>query len=89
MTPEEKKIRDLTKEMIGLSNEVLAFLELMDRAMREPSTEARGKKIAGYLNSLEHTNDSVRYFVLGVDYRTDTKRPLVYQRPVKAKTQSE
>ena len=87
MTPEEKQIRNLTKSLIEISNDVLTFLELMDRTMKLPSTEERGKTIAGYLNALEFTNASVRHFVLGAEV-TD-KKPLKYKRPTGAKVSTE
>lgn len=52
---------------------VMNFLALLDAEMKGPSTEQRGRRIAALSNQLEMSNDKVRYHVLGIDYRTDTK----------------
>lgn len=48
------------------------FLAALDKLMSmEVKPKERGRHIAKLANYLNHEIDSVRYFVLGVDYRTD------------------
>lgn len=79
----EKELREVTRKLLGLSNEVLAFLTFLDRLMKMPESAERGKRISQLANSLEFTNDQIRYFTLGVDFRNDTKKPVKYRRLVK------
>jgi hypothetical protein len=41
--------------------------------MVQPSTYERGKKMGAVMGVLDFANDKVRYFALGVDWRTDKK----------------
>lgn len=74
MTDEQRKIRDLTKHMKDLTSSVEGFLARLDVVMRQPSSEAKGRRIAKLSNDLEMANDTVRYFGLGIDFRGDGKR---------------
>ena len=56
----------------GLSDAVLLFIYWADKIMLDDRKEASGK-LALLVNSLEMTNDSVRYTYLGVDFRSDNK----------------
>lgn len=56
-----------------LTSEVTKALRALDAAMKEPESVERGRRIAGIANALEMVNDSVHYFSLGVDWRTDKK----------------
>lgn len=51
-----------------------AFFRWLDDEMVKPSDATRGKRIAKVMNALEMEVDRIRYFTLGVDYRTDKKR---------------
>ena len=55
--------------LVGLTNNVRAFLQLLDRTMKEKESNERGKKIAALSNELEMANDRVRFFTLDVDWR--------------------
>lgn len=65
--------RKLKAHLGELSAAVTAHLEALDAEMRKPDSHARGQHIAKAANDLELANDRVRYFALGVDYRTDRK----------------
>lgn len=60
----------------ALTNAVLAFIAQMDVVMKEPHSDDRDKMLARLINALEIENDRARYFALGVDFRTDEKKPL-------------
>lgn len=64
------------KQVVALTNAVLAFIAQMDAVMKTPGSAERGRKIAELINALEVENDKARYFALGVDLRTDQKKPL-------------
>ena len=64
-----------TKYLTSLTNTVIEFLTELDRLMQRPSTIKRGRLIAQISNMLDFHNDQARYFGLGIDYRTDQKRP--------------
>lgn len=64
------------KQVVALTNAVLAFIAQMDAVMKEPHSDDRDKRLARLINALEIENDMARYFALGVDFRTDKKKPL-------------
>ncbi len=66
--------RDLKKHLRDLSNAVTEHLAALDAEMVKPHGDERGRRIAQLGNALDLANDRVRYFALGVDYRTDRKR---------------
>lgn len=49
-------------------------IRLLDREMKEPSTEQRGKRIAAILNSLEIQKDTAKRFGLGRSLRSPMRR---------------
>ncbi len=64
----------LRTHLQDLSQAVTAHLEALDKEMKRPGAPSdRGKNIARIANALDLANDRVRYFALGVDYRTDKK----------------
>jgi hypothetical protein len=67
--------RDLKKHLRDLSAAVTAHLADLDEEMRRPgpADAGRGSRVAKIANALDFANDRVRYFALGVDYRTDRK----------------
>jgi len=62
MNEEKKYLKSLT------SATALA-LNLMDKEMKEPSDENRGKMVAKILNDLEFTNDAAMHFGLGYSFK--------------------
>jgi len=66
MTPEERKIRELRKHLRDLTQTVMRYLSLMDEAMKMPSTEDRGKRIAQLNNQLELQNDIAKRYGLEI-----------------------
>ncbi len=64
------------KDMIGITNTVMAYIAAVDALMKQPHSDAREKKLAFLVNQLEIENDRARYFSLGVDWRKDKKEPL-------------
>lgn len=61
------------KALVEITETVTGCLSALDRVMREPSSNERGKKVAAISNALEMQNDRIRYGVLGIDFRTDKK----------------
>ncbi len=61
-----KKTSEHRKHLIGLSSAVARALVLIDKEMKKPSNENRGKRIAEITNSLEMANDIALRF--GLDY---------------------
>ena len=64
----------LKKHLRALSAAVTEHLRALDAEMALPDGRERGERIARLANQLDYANDRVRYFALGVDYRTDRKR---------------
>jgi len=52
---------------------VRSFIDALDSEMRRPSSPERGKRIAYLSNQLDLSNDRLRFFDLGIDYRKDRK----------------
>lgn len=69
----QKEARDLRAALQTLSDNVLLFLDALDKAMAGPEGPERGKRIAHLSNQLDLVNDGVRYNALGVDFRKDDK----------------
>lgn len=69
-TAAERKLR---KHLRELSAAVTKHLADLDAEMKKPANVERGKRIARLSNELDVANDRVRYFALGVNYRTDKK----------------
>ncbi len=67
--------RALKSHLRDLSAAVTKHLLAFDAEMRTPDSVARVKRIAKLADDLEYANDRVRYFALGVDFRTDQKAP--------------
>lgn len=72
----EREYRKLRKEFREYTDQVKAFIVLIDHTMKQPESVERGKRIADLTNKLELKNDSIRRFVLGLDFNG---------RPLKAK----
>lgn len=66
--PNEKKLR---RKLAEMTEQVRGFLAMVDKLMEEPSTPARGRRLAELCNRLSLYNDGVRYFWCNVDYRKD------------------
>lgn len=64
------------KQVVALTNAVMTYIKLSDALMKEPHSDDRDKRLARLINALEIENDRARYFALGVDFRTDEKKPL-------------
>ena len=62
------------KSLRALVENVQAVIRWLDAEMVKPSDVNRGRRIAKVTNALEMEIDKIRYFTLGVDYRTDNKR---------------
>jgi hypothetical protein len=65
----QKLKRELNKQrkvLHDLTDEVWAFLQLLDKEMRKPSNPERGTRIAQLSNRLELQNDLIRRFRLGL-----------------------
>lgn len=65
--------RELKRYLRDLSAAVTAHLQALDAEMAKSESAERGKRVAKLANELDLANDRVRYFALGVDYRTDHK----------------
>jgi len=73
--PTTRSERALKRELQQLSNAILLFANHMDQIV---ATDRRiptltGRQLARLLNALDLANDRVRYFTLGVDFRSDDK----------------
>lgn len=73
MTPEGREAKRYKKALKDLSDAAWTALRAIDRIMKEPESNRRGKMIAEAMNGLEFANDRARYSYLGVDFRTDKK----------------
>jgi hypothetical protein len=71
--PEAREARNLRKHLRSLTMQVMAIVARMDRIMKQPESNLRGKQIAEAMNALEMSNDSARYFGLDIDFRADKK----------------
>ncbi len=58
----------------SLVKAITVFLKQLDKVMKEPSTDMRGKLIAQLTNALELEKDKARFFGLNIDYRTGKPR---------------
>lgn len=68
---EAKKYR---AALTTLTCQVMAYLAHVDVLLAEhPDKSERGSKLARLSNALEMENDKIRYFALGIDFRTDKK----------------
>jgi hypothetical protein len=70
---EAKAAKKYRKALAELSASVTGCLNAIDAEMKKREGVERGRRIAQICNALDMANDHVRYFVLGVDYRTDKK----------------
>lgn len=70
---EVRKLRKALEELVATN---LSFLTALDIEMKQEATPERGRRIARLCNALDMATDRVRYFRLGVDYRTDDKSKL-------------
>lgn len=61
--------RELKKFLRNIATTVTQSIDVLDAAMKGPSTVERGKQIAAVCNVLEHANDSMIVFGLKIDYR--------------------
>jgi hypothetical protein len=73
ITPDQREIRELKKHLRGLTTQVMATIAQIDRLMKMPESNVRGKLVAEAMNALEMSNDGARYFGLGIDFRKDRK----------------
>jgi hypothetical protein len=74
----EKRLKVLRKVFKDHTDFVQAAIKLLDNVMKtQPEGEARGRRIADLINKLEMKNDSVRRFVLDLDFNG---RPLKRNR---------
>lgn len=81
MTTEDPKAlraeaRKLRKALEDLAATNLSFLTALGAEVKLPSTPERGRRISHLCNALDMATDRVRFFRLGVDYRTDDKSKL-------------
>lgn len=74
ITPEQREIRKLKKHLRGLTMQVMTTIAAVDRHMTMAESNVRGKLVSEAMNALEMSNDSARYFGLGIDFRTDKKK---------------
>lgn len=65
---EERQARKCRKELKHLTDQVQAFIILVDHEMKKPSTSERGSRIADLCNKLQMQNDVARRFTLGLDW---------------------
>lgn len=73
LTADQKEDREDRKALRELSSAVTFALNAIDAEMKLPPSPERGGRIAKIMNALDMANDKVRYFRLGVDFRTDIK----------------
>lgn len=61
------------------TDNVLLFMHMMDKLMNEGNYTGAGfgRKAAELMNWINMRNDSVRYSVLGVDFRRDDKDKII------------
>ena len=71
---EAKERRDLREALEFLVESVRRHLEALDREMKAPSSNERGRRVAALCNALERAKDQVRYGALGIDFRTNAPR---------------
>lgn len=74
MTDAERDARKYKKALMGLVANVRLALDAIDAEMKNRESPERGKRIAKICNALDMANDSVRYSVLDVNFRTDKKK---------------
>lgn len=73
LTAEAREVRKLRRNLRSLTAQVMDTIARMDRIMKDPESNLRGKRVAEAMNALEMSNDGARYFGLGIDFRTDKK----------------
>lgn len=71
--PRCRNCKEVTRFLKGLSGAVTEALNALDAEMKQPSSRERGQRVAAICNQLDGANDAVRYFALGVNFRTDKK----------------
>lgn len=69
----EREARKYKKALTSLTGSIGRALAAIDAVMKERESPERGKRVAKIANELEMANDSVRYSILGVNFRTDKK----------------
>lgn len=67
---------EVRRHFVTLTNSVLGFVGRMDPLMKQPATNERGAAVGKLMSALENANDAARYFGLGVNHRTDKRKPL-------------
>lgn len=70
----KREVSELKKALKALSLEVSRFLANLDHEMTLPSNAERGRRLAKLAGELDFANDRVRFFSLGVDWRTAPKK---------------
>lgn len=59
----------MRKELTALTEEIRLAIGALDREMRKPPSEDRGRSVARISNRLEFANDRARRFALGKKLR--------------------
>jgi hypothetical protein len=77
--PKPAKPAETRRALQRLSDAILLFADAVDAAFMHDKTVPRkaGAKLARLVEYLDVENDQARYFVLGVNYRTDDKAKAV------------
>lgn len=79
-TTPEQEAKTLRKELERLTSFVKSYVTLLDEAMKQPESVERGQRIAQLSNKLEFKNDSVRRFVLELDWNGKPLRRKPYTK---------
>lgn len=69
MMPKTRRERELENALHDLTSAVCYAAQLVDDAMKGPSTEQCGRDIANSMNWLDMQNDRVMHFTLGMTFK--------------------
>lgn len=86
-TTPEKEAAMLRRELERLTVFVRAYVILLDQTMKGLEGVERGKRIADLSNKLQFKNDSVRRFVLNLDFNGRKLKRKPYVRSKAAATE--
>lgn len=77
ISEDRKEALKYKKALKKLTDNVMLFIDELDKIMKNPSSISRGKKVAWLSNSLDMINDHVRYTDLNVDFKRDNKHKII------------
>lgn len=62
------------RALISLVASIKQYIRLLDAEMKKPPSHDRGRRIGALTTALDMATDGIRFFTLGIDYRTGKRR---------------